>query len=126
MSRWVVCAILLSALLSAIAAAQSLAPIQLTFPLKADVPDQDQHLTSATAPVNSTFDHSMLDATTHYVIYGCDKTVVAFTGTTAIYGPGYPILGVGCNAGYKAQNVAFPPPINLAPDMSYSGWGSPG
>ena len=102
------------------------ASLQLTFPLKATVPDQDQHLTSATAPVNSTFDHSMLDASTHYVIYGCDKTVVAFTGTTAIYGPGYPILGIGCNAGYKVQNVPFPPPINLAPDMSYSGWGSPG
>src|SRR5271169_7213559 len=102
MSRWVVCAILLSALLSAIAAAQSLAPIQLTFPLKATVPDQDQHLNSATAPVNSVFDHSMLDATTHYVIYGCDKTVAAFTGTTGRYGPGYPILGAGyCNAGYK-------------------------
>jgi len=106
--------------------APSPASIQLTFPLKATVPDQDQHLTSATAPVNSTFDHSMLDATTHYVIYGCDETVVAFTGTTAIYGPGYPILGIGSNAGYKVQNVQFPPPINLAPDMSYSGWGSPG
>lgn len=44
--------------------AQSLAPIYLTFPLKATVPNQDQHLTSATAPVNSVFDHSMLDATT--------------------------------------------------------------
>jgi len=106
--------------------AQNSAAFGLTFPLKATVPDQDQHLTSATAPVNSTFDHSMLDATTHYAIYGCDKTVVAFTGTTAIYGPGYPILGIGCNAGYKAQNVPFPPPINLTPDMSYSGWGSPG
>ena len=85
--------------------ADTLAAIQLTFPLKATVPDQDQHLTSATAPVNSVFDHSMLDATTHYVIYGCDKTVVAFNGTTASFGPGYPILGVGCNAGYKVQNV---------------------
>ena len=106
--------------------AQNPVPIHLTFPLKATVPDQDQHLTSATAPVNSTFDHSMLDATTHYFIYGCDKTVVAFNGTTAPYGPGYPILGIGCNAGYKVQNVQFPPPIDLAPDMSYSGWGSPG
>ena len=107
--------------------ASSPATFTLTFPLKATVPDQDQHLTSATAPVNSTFDHSMLDATTHYVIYGCDKTVVAFTGTTAVYGPGYPILGAAyCNAGYKVQNVQFPPPINLAPDMSYYGWGSPG
>ncbi len=116
--------------LAGLAAAQDTqipAPIQLTFPLKADVPNQDQHLTSATAPVNSTFDHSMLDSTTHYVIYGCDKTVVVFTGTTGQYGPGYPILGAGyCNAGYKVQNVPFPPPINLAPDMSYSGWGSPG
>ena len=103
------------------------AAFQLTFPLKATVPNQDQHLTSSTAPVNSTFDHSMLDTTTHYVIYGCDETVVAFTGTTAPYGPGHPILGAAyCNAGYKAQNVLFPPPINLAPDMSYSGWGSPG
>ncbi len=101
------------------------APIQLTFPLKATVPDQDQHLTSATAPANSVFDHSMLDATTHYVVYGCDKTVVAFDGTTAPYGPGYPILGIGCNAGYKVQNVQLPPPISLAPDMTYFGWGVP-
>ena len=106
--------------------AQEPATLPLTFPLKATVPNQDQHLTSATAPVNSTFDHSMLDATTHYVVYGCDKTVVAFSGTTALYGPGYPILGIGCNAGYKVDNVQFPPPINLEPDMSYSGWGSPG
>src|SRR5271169_6476407 len=83
-------------------------------------------LTSSTALVNSVFDHSMLGATTHYAVYGCDKTVVAFTGTTAPFGPGYPILGVGCNEGYKVENVQFPPPISLAPDMSYSGWGSPG
>jgi murein DD-endopeptidase MepM/ murein hydrolase activator NlpD len=106
--------------------AQSLAPIQLTFPLKATVPNQDQHLTPSSAPVNSVFDHSMLDATTHYVIYGCDKTVVAVNGTRGVYGPGYPILGVGCNAGYKVQNVQNPPPISLAPDVSYSGWGLPG
>ncbi len=101
------------------------APMQLMFPLKATVPDQDQHLTSATAPTNSVFDHSMLDATTHYVVYGCDKTVVAFDGTMAPYGPGYPILGIGCNAGYKVQNVQLPPPISLAPDMTYFGWGVP-
>src|SRR5271165_572210 len=55
--------------LAGLAVAQDLqtsAPIQLTFPLKADVPNQDQYLTSSTAPVNSTFDHSMLDSTTHY------------------------------------------------------------
>jgi murein DD-endopeptidase MepM/ murein hydrolase activator NlpD len=131
-TRWVAsCAVVLVTLVvgCAYGAAQETqypSAIHLTFPLKATVPDQDQHLTSATAPVNSTFDHSMLDATTHYVVYGCDKTVVAFTGTTAPYGPGYPILGIGCNAGYKVQNVQFPPPIDLAPDMSYSGWGSPG
>jgi hypothetical protein len=110
------------------AAAQNMpspAPLQLTFPLKATVPDQDQHLTSATAPANSVFDHSMLDATTHYVVYGCDKTVVAFDGTTAPYGPGYPILGIGCNAGYKVENVQLPPPISLAPNMTYFGWGVP-
>jgi hypothetical protein len=105
--------------------AESPAPVQLTFPLKATVPNQDQHLTSSTAPANSVFDHSMLDAMGHYVVYGCDKTVVAFTGTTAPYGPGYPILGIGCNAGYKVQNIQKPPPISLAPDMSYSGWGLP-
>lgn len=125
--RVALCAVLIGA--TWLAAAQEVstpATLQLTFPLKATVPDQDQHLTSALAPVNSTFDHSMLDAATHYVIYGCDKTVAAFTGTTAIYGPGYPILGVGCNAGYKVRNVQFPPPIDLTPDMTYYGWGSPG
>src|ERR1035437_10113725 len=55
---------------------------RMTFPLKSDLPNLDQHLTSATAKVDSVFDHSMLDsATGRYAIYGCDKTVVAFTGT---------------------------------------------
>jgi len=99
----------------------------LTFPLKAIVPGQDQHLTAATGPVNSVFDHSMLDATVHYVIYGCDKVVSGFTGTTGHYGPGKLVFGSAyCNAGYKTQNVPFPPPISLAPDMTYWGWGSPG
>lgn len=129
-SRWValwsILAFALSWVCAAAQEAQSLAPIQLTFPLKATVPNQDQHLTSSTAPANSVFDHSMLDAATHYVIYGCDKTAVAFNGTTAPFGPGYPILGIGCNAGYKVQNVQNPPPISFAPDMSYAGWGLPG
>src|ERR1017187_9504050 len=110
-------------------AQQEQAPDQhlLTFPLKAPVPNHDQHLTSATGPANSVFDHSMLDASTHYAIYGCNQTVVAFSGTSAAYGPGYPILGAGfCNAGYKAVNSKFPPPISLAPYMTYWGWGQPG
>lgn len=99
----------------------------LTFPLKAIVPDEDQHLTPATGPVNSVFDHSMLDASVRYAIYGCDKVVSAVSGATGHYGPGKPILGTGyCNAGYKTENVPFPPPISLAPDMTYWGWGSPG
>ncbi len=99
---------------------------RVTFPLKADLPNQDQHLTSSTAKVNSVFDHSMLNSTTGlYAIYGCDKKVVAFTGTLGQYGPGIPILGVGCNAGYKVLDVQTPPPISLAPDMDYWGWGGP-
>jgi hypothetical protein len=99
----------------------------LTFPLKSAVKNQDQHLTSATAKTNSVFDHSMIDATTHrYSIYGCDKEVTAFTGTRAIYGPGILIYGTGfCNAGYKVLNLDNPPPISLAPDMTYAGWGAP-
>jgi len=77
--------------------------------------------------VNSVFDHSMLDANTRYSIYGCDKTSVAFSGTTATIGPGYPIFGSDfCNAGYKLVNSKFPPPINLQPYMTYWGWGQPG
>ncbi len=101
--------------------------LQMTFPLKGVVPNQDQHLTSAIAPANSVFDHSMFNALGNYAVYGCDKAVAAFTGALGIYGPGYPILGPGyCNAGYKAQNVQNPPPISLAPDMTYAGWGIPG
>jgi hypothetical protein len=99
---------------------------RMTFPLKSDLPNLDQHLTSATAKVDSVFDHSMLNSTTgRYAIYGCDKTVVAFTGTIGQYGPGIRILGVGCNAGYKVLDVQYPPPISLAPDMNYWGWGGP-
>jgi murein DD-endopeptidase MepM/ murein hydrolase activator NlpD len=98
----------------------------LTFPLKANLPNRDQHLTAATAKANSVFDHSMYNADTQrYGIYTCDKTVTAFTGTTAIYGPGLPIFGQGCNAGYKVQDQQNPPPISLAPDMTYTGWGTP-
>ncbi len=105
---------------------ENAAILHLAFPLKSDLPNMDQHLTSATAKVDSVFDHSMLDSTTgRYVIYGCDKTVVAFTGTIAPYGPGIPILGIGCNAGYKVLDVQTPPPISLAPDMNYWGWGGP-
>ena len=102
-------------------------PLQpLTFPLKADVRNQDQHLTAATAKANSVFDHSMFNSNTHlYGVYACDQGVVAFTGTTAIYGPGLPILGIGCNAGYKVLDLDNPPPISLAPDMTYAGWGTP-
>ena len=68
----------------------------------------------------------MIDATTRrYSIYGCDDTVVAFSGVTAIYGPGLPIFGIGCNAGYKVVDAQNPPPISLAPDMHYAGWGTP-
>ena len=97
----------------------------LTFPLKGDVRDQDQHLTAATARTNSVFDHSMLNSNTLYAVYGCDDQVVAFTGTTAVFGPGLPIFNIGCNAGYKVVNVDNPPPISLAPDMTYAGWGAP-
>jgi murein DD-endopeptidase MepM/ murein hydrolase activator NlpD len=127
---WLLAALLAMLFTSAGAGAQQVqTPDQhlLTFPLKAIVPNEDQHLTPATGPVNSVFDHSMLDATVRYAIYGCDKVVSAFTGTTGHYGPGKPILGTGyCNAGYKTENVLFPPPISLAPDMTYWGWGSPG
>lgn len=111
-----------------VAVAQS-APDQhlLSFPLKGIVPDQEQHLTPATGPANSVFDHSMLDMSTRYAIYGCDDTVVGFTGISAAFGPGYPILGADfCNDGYKAVNAKFPPPIRLAPYMTYWGWGQPG
>jgi hypothetical protein len=98
----------------------------LNFPLKANIPNQDQHLIAATAKTNSVFDHSMFNSNTGlYGIYACDQDVVAFTGTTAIYGPGIGILGPGCNAGYKVLNQENPPPIPLAPDMTYSGWGTP-
>lgn len=98
----------------------------LTFPLKADVKNQDQHLTSSTAKTNSVFDHSMIDSgTQRYGIYACDDTVVAFTGTVALYGPGLPIFQMGCNAGYKVLNTEDPPPISLLPGMTYSGWGTP-
>lgn len=99
---------------------------QLTFPLKGDVRNQDQHLTAATAKTNSVFDHAMFNASTQlYGVYSCDETVVAFTGTTAIYGPGLPIFNIGCNAGYKVVNEGNPPPISLAPNMTYNGWGTP-
>ena len=76
----------------------------LIFPLKADAPNLDQHLTSSTAMTNSVFDHSMFNSTTQqYGVYACDDTVVAFTGTTATYGPGIPIFNIGCNAGYKSS-----------------------
>lgn len=101
------------------------APVQLTFPLKADVPNLDQYITSATAKSNSVFDHDMMDATGLYAVYGCDSKVMAFTGVTAIYGPGIQILGNACNAGYKALDQQDPPPISLAPNMSYWGWGAP-
>lgn len=103
------------------------APAQLlTFPLKADVRDQDQHLTAATAKTNSVFDHQMFNSSTRrYGVYACDHNVVAFTGTTAIYGPGIGILGPVCNAGYKVLDLDNPPPISLAPYMTYSGWGTP-
>ncbi len=108
-----------------LAAQDSRLPL-LTFPLKADVKNQDQHLTSATARTNSVFDHSMYSFTTHqYGVYACDETVVAFTGTIAPYGPGISIFGMGCNAGYKVLNIQNPPPISLAPDMTYAGWGTP-
>ncbi|MGC2112687.1 MAG: M23 family metallopeptidase [Candidatus Korobacteraceae bacterium] len=94
----------------------------LTFPLKADVKNQDQHLTSSTAKANSVFDHSMLDSRTLYSIYGCDDVVVAFTGTVARFGPGIPIITPGCNDGYKVLNILNPPPISLAPNMYYWGW----
>lgn len=98
----------------------------LTFPLKANIPNQDQHLTASTAKTNSVFDHSMYDSgTRRYSIYGCDQTVTASTGTTAIYGPGLLIFGTGCNAGYKVLDQQNPPPISLAPYMTYSGWGTP-
>jgi len=98
----------------------------LTFPLKADVPNEDQHLTSATAMTNSVFDHAMFNSTTEqYGVYACDDRVVAFTGATAIYGPGIPIFNVGCNAGYKVLDEQNPPPISLAPGMTYAGWGTP-
>jgi len=108
-----------------LASAPGLAAQLLTFPLKANVPNQNQHLSAATASTNSVFDHSMLNASTLYAVYGCDDTVVAFNGTDAIYGPGLPILGVGCNAGYKVLNLDNPPPISLAPNMTYAGWGVP-
>ena len=112
--------------LGGVARAQEPAMTGLTFPLKSDLPNQDQHLSSSTAKVDSVFDHSMLNSTTgRYAIYGCDQKVMAFTGTLAQYGPGIPILGVGCNAGYKVLDVQTPPPISLAPDMNYWGWGGP-
>ncbi len=105
--------------------AQDLQLPLLTFPLKANIPNLDQHLTAATARTNSVFDHSMLNAAGLYAVYGCDDTVTAFTGTTAVYGPPLPIFNLGCNAGYKVLNIQNPPPISLAPNMIYAGWGTP-
>jgi murein DD-endopeptidase MepM/ murein hydrolase activator NlpD len=117
-------ALTLSAFLVTTLAAQTNLPI-LNFPLKANLPNQDQHLTAATAKTNSVFDHSMYDSGTHrYAIYACDQAVTAFTGTNAIYGPGLPIFGQGCNAGYKVQNLQNPPPITLF-GLTYTGWGTP-
>ena len=99
----------------------------LTFPLKAIVPGQDQHLTAATGPVNSVFDHSMLDSTVHYLIYGCDKVVSGFTGTTGHYGPGKLVFGSAyCNAGYKTQNVPFPAAHLAGARHDVLGVGKPG
>lgn len=122
---WVLRALALATFFVASLSAQNNPLPILNFPLKANIPNWDQHLTSATAKTNSVFDHSMYDAVRHrYGIYGCDETVTAFTSTTAIYGPGLPIFGQGCNAGYKVQNQQNPPPISLA-GMTYAGWGTP-
>lgn len=118
--------LVISALYAATLSAQSNPLPILNFPLKANVPNQDQHLTAATAKTNSVFDHSMYNSgTQRYGVYACDQNVVAFTGTTAIFGPGISIFGMGCNAGYKVVNQQNPPPISLAPAMTYSGWGAP-
>src|SRR5258708_225763 len=50
------------------------------FPLKGSRPDLDEALNPYSAVVNTVFDHSMKDGKQNYRIYGCDKTVEAYTG----------------------------------------------
>jgi hypothetical protein len=98
----------------------------LTFPLKGNSPTSgDLHYTSATAPVNSIFDHSMNNTVGDYGIYtdGCDDVVMAFTGTVAQYNPS---TVHGCMSSYTLNQTTPYTPITplLKPMMKYRGAGN--
>ncbi|MEO8662269.1 MAG: hypothetical protein ABI693_27650, partial [Bryobacteraceae bacterium] len=85
-------------------------PAFLSMPLKGTRPNIDQALTPASAPVNTVFDHSMINiATGRYQVYGCDYSVSAFAGELGSSLVGMPSAWhQGCARGYSAGPITNP------------------
>ena len=90
----------------------------LSFPLKTYVPTVTPPLppNPSTAFVNTVFDHSMLNASDIFSIYGCDKKVRAFSGQTGAVIDEQPVFG--CNAAYALDTNLSPIVIS---NINYSG-----
>jgi len=91
-------------------------PAFLSFPLHGMVPGVNQNLTPQTAQINSVFDHTMMQATGHFSVYGCDKQVEDFVGELGNTKPSKVIAS--CGHGYQSTQKGFKFLQNVA---NYSG-----
>lgn len=90
----------------------------LTFPLHGIKHGLEQHLTQATAPMNSVFDHHMKNSAGQFMSYGCDGTVEDFREEIGVSTAAKPPCKSVSDKGYPSPD---PKTRHFAPTPAYTG-----